>query len=534
MKQIMLQGFYRKLLFSLGLALLALLPRQARAVETNTLVKTFEEIARTNRHLSHTVIIENHALERRMSYAGKEDEARFRSWAIDQLVLLKHLQGFSLQRDEIIGLLKHSNPKVRTLALGALFQRKDRQDFPKLASLLEDRERTFSDLSDYTGSTASFGFSGDQESAQSVADIASAMLTFWGAPHGDKIENGKWLVTKETYAEWAKAGFPKPPAPPNIPELEPYSPDDGFDPDLALYQADTKRVLADLQSLPVNAKAWMTFHVYHSRFNTYFDEDALRQATLSAFRELNHDEIVRILKGQPGDQLPEIRPAFSDSFKDNPPKARFFRQIERRTKEMFSLDALQDFILQEGRELLRPEDVPYLLAREQTAGAYRSALWRVAAVDVAYGRSPDEAKRMIKEGMKRYSPDNSDGAANQAWLQAALWRNEGMKAATELVDWFYTVPSSALGPYYFLNLVDRDERADMHKLLAAIVNDKRFDRVDSSALGTLLEIVNRDLSTPLVPPKEILHSRKNPGALAEWRDLLRHYDFGKVQPPVTK
>jgi hypothetical protein len=166
----------------LVLALLALWPAQSQSADTNTLTTIFEQIAKTNRHFSREVIIESKALKIPRFYAGERDKAQFRTRALDQYLLLRQLQDYIKHRDELLKLLKHENPKVRTLALGALFQREEARDLPFIASLLHDYAATFPHLSDHTDSSGTVPSAEGQEVYQSVETVASAMLIFWGAP----------------------------------------------------------------------------------------------------------------------------------------------------------------------------------------------------------------------------------------------------------------------------------------------------------------------------------------------------------------
>src|SRR5262249_41838711 len=47
---------------------------------------------------------------------------------------------------DLIGLLKHDDPKVRTLALAALFRREDPKLLPHLAALMKDTDKTVPDV----------------------------------------------------------------------------------------------------------------------------------------------------------------------------------------------------------------------------------------------------------------------------------------------------------------------------------------------------------------------------------------------------
>jgi len=529
--------------FTLMLVVLCVCPARLWSAETNNLAVTFEELARTNRHFSRTVIIEKSALELRHSYLGEKDTARFRSWAVDQVYLLKHLIADSEQRDALIALLKHENPKVRTLALGALFQREDARDLRFIAALLEDRAPTFPDLSDDIGDSVKVSSSEAQELPQTVSDIARAMLMLWGVPHGGMTENkvlplekdGRILpVEKERFDRRAYQKVLESKDVSSRFKLNRRNHGRRIEPALALYQLDTKRVLADLQILPPYARAWTTYYLCHFSSDDYIDLAAFRTALISAFQAVGHTEGIRILQLKPEDKLPEIKPPFSESFKDDPLKAQFFRRMEEHAKIWVELEYTKNFFLQHSDELLLPEDVPLLLAEEKRASSFEAVYWVAAAAQLAHRYAPAESKRIINEALQRYPiTDNSNGS-NQAALQAVRWRTEGIKAAEELIEWFYTGTGSGSGQYYLLGYVKLEARPDTNELLAALVADKRFEQAKPNVIFQLLQIINRDLSVPLVSDKEIWRGMNNPDTVAEWRDLLRHYDFGKVQPPVTK
>lgn len=471
----------------LGLALLW--PAQSQSVDTTTLAATFEAIAKTNRHFSHIVIIKSSAMEMRSSYSGELDRQRYRSWAIDQLVLLQHLKAASKQRDALLPLLEHDDPKVRTLALGALFQREDAQDLPLIASLLDDDAPTFLDLTDETGSHGAFNISSDQERAQTVTTVASAMLVHWGAPDNDEGYRNVLIVTgeqpnlkKADFNRWSREFAA------DIKNVKLRRGQDGrrMEPALALYQADTKRVLADLQTLPLYERALAAFHISLWYQSQYFDTDALRKTALASFKELGHAEVVRILKLNQKDRLPAIPPPFARSYENDP----------LRGDGWYSPQYAQEFILYHGQELLLPEDVPFLLEGEKSTDRYERSNWVITAADLAYSRSPSEARAIIQDALPRYPVTDGSHGSNRAALLSILWRHEGMKAAPELVEKFYMATADGLAQYSLLGFIDRMARPDTQDLLAVIVADKRAEQLKPYVLKELLDMVNRRLSKP--------------------------------------
>jgi hypothetical protein len=57
--------------------------------------------------------------------------------------MLSELRALGMRRDALVELLKHPDAKVRTLALGALFEREDAHDLPAIVSLVADTAQTF-------------------------------------------------------------------------------------------------------------------------------------------------------------------------------------------------------------------------------------------------------------------------------------------------------------------------------------------------------------------------------------------------------
>jgi hypothetical protein len=151
----------------------------------------FEQMAQTYSHFSLTVVIQNRPLRlwtpMEETKPGTNLPAIWKPQnnplAVEQLQLVKELRALSGNRQTLAALLKNSNPKVRTLALGAIFQREDGRDLPLIASLINDPAPTFSNLHESMSSMAGPRPVPEVENPQSVGDVAQAMLAFWGVPH---------------------------------------------------------------------------------------------------------------------------------------------------------------------------------------------------------------------------------------------------------------------------------------------------------------------------------------------------------------
>src|ERR1035437_2141974 len=102
----------------------------------DTVQVQFERMAKTYGHFSLTVVIQNRPLR-----LGTPLEATKRGnnpLALEQLQLAQELRALSGDRKALAALLENPDPKVRTLALGAIFQREDGRDLTLIATLIND------------------------------------------------------------------------------------------------------------------------------------------------------------------------------------------------------------------------------------------------------------------------------------------------------------------------------------------------------------------------------------------------------------
>src|SRR5437588_422272 len=74
----------------------------------------------------------SHSLDRRLSD----------NWTDPWYEVLKEISSPRHHEADLLALLKHKDPKVRTLALAALFQREDAKLLPRFAALMADKEET--------------------------------------------------------------------------------------------------------------------------------------------------------------------------------------------------------------------------------------------------------------------------------------------------------------------------------------------------------------------------------------------------------
>jgi hypothetical protein len=118
----------------------------ASAQNEKAVTERLERLAASTSHFATGDIVRNGHFERRWPEALKKEQE-------DLAAELKSLGG---ERDALTALLRHVDPKVRTLAMGALFMREDPRDLPPIAALREDDASTFTLLRESTPSSTPF------------------------------------------------------------------------------------------------------------------------------------------------------------------------------------------------------------------------------------------------------------------------------------------------------------------------------------------------------------------------------------------
>lgn len=465
----------------------------SRAEET--LAEEFEALAGKTRHFSRSVVIWNQALRLPRAF-GQEAPPEYAGLAPGQLELRDRLRKASTNREALADLLRHPDPKVRNLVLGAIFQREDGHDLPLIATLLEDESPTFPDLHDSIGR---IGFSGmeELETGQKVSDVASAMLAFWDVPVGRHHERrwsgmGTTLSRQDFERCWKRNGE----RPSEVVRfLVKFERACGGSPYRSPEEEDLARVAAEMEALPLSPRAWTALYV-RSRFFMYefVDPNNLSikrermvsdAALLADLKSVGAEAILLFLQRRRIDDDPGL---WFDLSEEGDP--RIFTRRYRDFSEM------ADFILRHASELLRAEDAAALLACETVDHEARmpSPWWSAAAAELLHSGAPDEAAKVLDEALLRFPPDL------QMPLLAADWRMRGMEAEERLTDWFYEARGNArFGKGWashsaceLLRFVDASTREEKARWFAALVADPRFEQAGRPVRRLLQDIATRD------------------------------------------
>jgi hypothetical protein len=179
-------------------------------------------------------------------------------------------------------------------------------------------------------------------------------------------------------------------------------------------------------------------------------------------------------------------------------------------------------VLTRSRQLLRPADADAVLALERT---FPTPWWAIAAADL----QPARARTVLHEAIDRFAGDGPSLSWPRAELAIALWRLAGKDEIKYLTDWFYgekvDLHPCTTQTQIFLDGVCRVPPPVDRELVAHLIADPRFDRLDYHSLQGLVLAVNRWVKKPLLPPEELYSTRywngENRKGLVEWRRKLK-------------
>jgi hypothetical protein len=498
---------------SLAIAVLAIAPIAANAASPADAGQP--KVSVLAEHLSHfatRAIITNTPLD------GREIPPKV---LVEQAQLLADLKRLSHAPDELHLLLRDPDPRVRTIALGALFVREDPRDLPYIASLIGDHAAAISDL--HNSMRASFSIvpslDSEMENPQTVGQVASAMIQFYlEATHVQLAERANgypipeadlspafdhyWAERKDRAhcASWFLVKLER-----ATREITPLQPQ---------YQTDVDAVLAQIAALPSPDREWTLLYALFGETLSRSDYVVREAARVPVAQSIGPVDLMKFLLLQPFSTDPDLR----------------FTQADPRGEVFFPIAA---FILNHAPQLLRSDDGPVLCANAFNNPQHfqgSTSLW-IAASDWLLGiESPAKGAARLKADFTLFPPSSIPWSQREQMpLALDLWRLSGAGEKKFLVDWFYGLSprqSPSLGQD-FLRAVDADARPDTPELLAAIVADPRFDSTNWSVLAQLLESARGGSSTSLVPTSQIYSYMPNQFrsdeavVFASWRNVLR-------------
>jgi hypothetical protein len=375
------------------------------------------------------------------------------------------LAGRQLRSEDLLPLLDHRDPKVRTLALIALYNLEDPALLPRIFALVDDRASTFPAMLPHAGPFP-IEITPRMLSQQTVGDFATAIVNtymksggyFYG-PHGMRSQPGfqqywKARAARTSTAGWwsirlARAGHGTMPTP-----KESY--------------AAIKRLRAQIDMLPQPERTYVLLWLHRDAGS---DVLVTADELLSLCQKLGPDALLDLLSRKIRSDDPDLQP---------------------RSNNNYGYARMSVFVLRHAKTLLRPADADALLDRETWERDYQkhgitdpliSPWWAIAAAQFDDRAAPS----ILRSAYARFQ-DEYQGY-DRLELAEAIWRQNG--DASTAVDWFYRelADPNTQESYYLNKLLNTDVRSG-EPLAKALVEDARFDELNWKSLETLARTLN--------------------------------------------
>lgn len=420
--------------------------------------------------------------------------------------------------DDLLALLKHKDHNVRLLALAAIFEREDPKVLPQMAALMKDDEATVPEVRIFR---AIFAITKDLElidqdfQVQTVGRVATVLVESWLKPMGyaandfekywaerkDRKYCAGWFLVRLYRAAQATSDFD----PKRVPLI--------------------RSIRKEVDTLPAIDRdwtlLWLAAHHLHSTSAEASQAFADEKDLLEAGKRLGPDRLMDLIAGKEISSDPDLAPN------------------ERRTRGRADLIL---WVLKHAGRLLRPKDAEPILDLEPKLRD-RTPWCALAAAELV----PEKARAWLREALGRFGKQPASDSWQRAELAAGLWRIVGERESEYLADWFYGEkvdinPHTTQTEIFLTNVKGVRGPAD-RRLLARLVGDPRFDKLDHQSLRAVTEVINGWTKQPVVPFESLRPAWERGGwnpesprdlrLLADWREKIKK-SVAEWNPPAKK
>ncbi len=414
----------------------------------------------------------------------------------------RFLENGNWKSSDFLPLLKHKDPKVRTLALVALYNLEDPRLLPEIFRHVTDQGVTFVAMPYVAHSfyTPEMSLTDDMIKPQTVGTIATAILNPYlesggysygplGVPgeSGERGEPGfreywKAHAGRSTSAGWwsvrlARAGHMTTPTPP-----ERYAP--------------ITRLRTQIDRLPEPDR---TLTLLRLHGDSWAGGGVLvsPEELIVLLKKLGSDSLVDLLKRKIRSDDPDLQPGYA--------------------KGAYATMCL--FILQNSGALLRPTDAQALLYQEAWERDFQkhnreswerdrqnhraiepmiSPWWAIGAAQL----NDKEADSILKLAYARFQ--GRYDSQHQLELAHALWRLVGDAQAATVADWIYNELANSSGQGS--KMLDKMLRTNGRRndiLAKTLIQDRRFDELNWRSLEVLAKRMNAWSGKEIVSVQEL-------------------------------
>jgi len=372
--------------------------------------------------------------------------------------ILQNIGSGKYPKDELLKLLSHQDPKVRTLAVIALFDLEDPVVLPDLVKLTDDNAPTFDRYERISVALYHdkpyYEMKDFMLAKQTVADVAKKLVAFYmeraGYHYGVLYEGQPgfkeyWQAHKDrSYcASWfavqlARATYGTIPTPENSIER-------------------VKAVRKRIDALPPDERTWELLSLCDKDKSDALVTDS---ELVDMCKALGPDKLMLMLQGKIPSDDPDLQSA----------------------PGVEGTNGMARFVLSHAETLLRPADGDAVLALQRRD----TELWAVAAAHL----KPEKASQILHDALPQFNLGIQ--ATERACLCVALWQIVGEPETKFIVDWLYTepAPTNASNPREdFVEAMRNDPKGK--DIVGQIIMDPRFDTIDLGTLRVLVYTVNQ-------------------------------------------
>ena len=399
-------------------------------------------------------LADNFFYDRTVSAPGCEEQCQ--AAVAFQSEIKAHLPDAAL----LVTLLKHPNPKVRTLAMAALLDREERLYLRDISGLATDPAVTFRTILPTANIPKPL-----PTRDQTVGEIARVFASLNTEPlwlrDGPTDSPAAWIFFRMKRAVQGQS----PVDPARIPKIQ--------------------ALRHEVEALPQPERAWMFLLLRGAPLpeNDEGPTTLIRTTELVAdLKTVRHDDLLKLLR--------------KDMISDDP-------VLQSQPNNNYLYHSMCLFVLENARELLRPDDAAFLLERERWERNHRqlgivdpliSAWWAIAAAEL----DSENAGTILKAAWSRFGEKYQ--AVDRGLLAQALWREAGGMETRQVVDWFYD--DAALGRDAFWRQLSKRPAPDDVKLVRRLIADPRLDRLGWRDLEAVVKAANQFTKMPLVTWEE--------------------------------
>jgi hypothetical protein len=393
--------------------------------------------------------------------------------------------------EDLIPLLHQSNPRLRVLAIIALYLKGADHALPEINRMVDDPQAAFPNPP-YDRRALRFSGIGPPRESQTVGEVANGVLRVYydaagfnyhmhADPFADYWESRKgrtncagWFLVRLCRANQHTSPMPDG----SLPRIE--------------------RLRGEIDQIPIEQRRWILLRLAEYECNAYDRPYIVSDGELSRLcHDIGSETMRSMLYLGRGD----------------PPRANVPDDPD------LDLNSLRWFVYDHAKDLLGEKDADGVLAAGNA----------IAAAELR----PAMASQWLREELERQSGEFNGW--ERAKVLAALWRITGIADADFIIDhYFGDAPDPGSFPCErraFLEACAGHPRPEFSALVDRIIRDPRLDKTGPDSAYALIEIMSKSLGKPLVSDDELndcrghdeldQHGLEPFKKLAEWHDKLQ-------------